>query len=88
MSQTGQQSIAIHILLNISRSKDNQIMTLGQLIEYNISKIFEKSDTKSVEKLFPDPFVKNWNWAYLWFNSLKLYTVCFYCMPSSISKYI
>ena len=59
MSQTGQQSIAIHILLNISRSKDNQIMTLGQLIEYNISKIFEKSDTKSVEKLFPDPFVKN-----------------------------
>ena len=59
MSQTGQQPIAIHILLNISRSKDNQIMTLGQLIEYNISKIFEKSDTKSVEKLFPDPFVKN-----------------------------
>ena len=33
-----------------------------------------------VEKLVPDPFLKNWNWAYLWINSLRFYTVCFYCM--------
>ena len=23
------------------------------------------------EKLFPDPFLKKQNWAYLWINSLK-----------------
>ena len=32
-----------------------------------------------VEKLFPDPFLKNQNWAYLWINSPKKYTTCFYC---------
>ena len=31
-----------------------------------------------VEKLVPDPFLKNKNWAYLWINSLKFYTVCFF----------
>ena len=42
-----------------------------------------------VEKLLPDLFLKNQNWAYLWINSLKFYTSCFYCMPSSApSKYI
>ena len=41
------------------------------------------------EKLFPDSVLKNQNWAYLWINSLKFYTVCFYCMPSrGLSKYI
>ena len=34
-SQPGLQTIAIHILPNISRSKSNQTMKLGQLIEYN-----------------------------------------------------
>ena len=33
MSQPGQQTIAIHILPNISRSKGNQTMKPGQLIE-------------------------------------------------------
>ena len=37
-SQSGQQTITIHILPNISRSKGNLTMKLGQLIEYN--KIF------------------------------------------------
>ena len=42
-----------------------------------------------VEKLVPDPFLKNLNWAYLWINSLKFYIVCFYCMPSwGLSIYI
>ena len=36
-SQTGQQIITIHILLNISISKDNQKMKFGQLIEYRKS---------------------------------------------------
>ena len=33
-SQPRKQTIAIHILGNISRSKVNQIIKLGQLIEY------------------------------------------------------
>ena len=46
-SQPGQQTIVIHILPNISRSKGNQTMKFGQLIEYNMRNIFlEKSFTK------------------------------------------
>ena len=46
-SQLGSQRIAKHKLPNISRSKDNQTMKLGQLIEYNMRNIFvEKSYTK------------------------------------------
>ena len=39
-SQPGKQTIAIHILPNISRSKDNQKIKFGQLIEYNMRNIF------------------------------------------------
>ena len=39
-SQRGYQTTAIHILPNISRSKDNQAMKLGQLIEYIKKNIF------------------------------------------------
>ena len=39
-SSTGKQMTAVHILLNISRRKDNQAMKLGQLIEYNMRNIF------------------------------------------------
>ena len=35
-SQLGKQPITIHILPNISRSKDNQTMKVGQLIKYNM----------------------------------------------------
>ena len=46
-SPPGKQIIAIHILLNILRSKGSQTMKLGQLIEYNMKNIFlEKSFTK------------------------------------------
>ena len=41
-SQPGQQTITIHILLNISESIGNQKMKLVQLIECN-KKIFSKS---------------------------------------------
>ena len=44
MSQPGYQTIAMHILPSISRSKDNETMKFGQLIENNIRNIFtEKS---------------------------------------------
>ena len=38
--QTRQQTITIHILLIISRSKGNQTMKFGQLIEYKMKNIF------------------------------------------------
>ena len=45
--RTWLKTIAIRILTNISRSKGNQTMKLGQLIEYNMRNIFpEKSYTK------------------------------------------
>ena len=55
-SQSGKQTTKIHILLNISRSKGNQTMKFGQLIEYNTRKLFLKNRTQNMtEKLFPDP---------------------------------
>ena len=59
-------------------------MKSGQLIEYNMKSIFQNV----VEKLFPDPFLNNETWPYLWINSLKFYVVCFHYMSSSgLSKY-
>ena len=40
MSQTGEQIIVIHILLNISRSKDNQVIKFGELTKYNVRNKF------------------------------------------------
>ena len=58
-SQPGQQTTAIHILTNISRSKGNQAMKLDQLIEYNLRNIFlEKSYTIYGEETIPRPFFK------------------------------
>ena len=59
-SQPGKQTIAKHIILpNISRSKGNQTKKFSQLIHCNMRNNFlEKSYTKMVEKLFPDPFVQ------------------------------
>ena len=46
-SQPGLQTTAIHILPNVSRSKDNQTMKFDQLIEYKMRNTFvEKSYTK------------------------------------------
>ena len=60
VSRTGQQIITIHILPNISRSKGNQAMKFGQLIEYNMRIFFFlKHHTQNVvEKLVPNPFYK------------------------------
>ena len=72
MSQPGKQTIAIHLLPNISRSKGNQKMKFGQLIEYNMRNIFlEKSYTKCSGETFLRPFSKNKNWAYLWISVIQ-----------------
>ena len=55
-SQPGQQTIVIHILTNISRSKCNQLMKFGQLIESNIRNVF--SYTKCSGETIPGPFSK------------------------------
>ena len=58
-SQPGKQTIAIPILPNMSRSKGNQIMKFGQLIEYNIRNIFlEKSYTECGGKTINRSFQK------------------------------
>ena len=51
-------------------------MKFSQLIECNMkNKIAENHIQNVVEKLVPDPFLKNQNWAYLWINSLVLYSL-------------
>ena len=60
MSQHGQQTIAIHILANISRSKGNQTMKFGLLIERNMRTIFlKKSFSKCGGETILRPFPKN-----------------------------
>ena len=55
-SQPGLQIIAIHTLLNISRSKGNQTMKFNQLKENNMRNIFvEKSYPKCAGETIPRP---------------------------------
>ena len=58
-SQTEEKTIIIHILPNISRSKDNQAMKSGQLTDYKMRKIsIEKSHTKCGVENISRPFSK------------------------------
>ena len=57
-SQPGFQTMAVHILPNISQSKGNQTMQFGQLIEYNKRNIFFKNYVESEAwRLVPDLFL-------------------------------
>ena len=52
----------MRIFTNISRSKGNQAITFGQLIEYTKRNIFlEKSYKKCGRKTIPGPFLGNQN---------------------------
>ena len=57
-NKLGLQTNGIHILPNTSRSKGNQGMKFGQLIEHNVRNIFEKSYTKCAEETMPRPLPK------------------------------
>ena len=51
--------IAIHILVNISRSKGNQTLKFGHLIEYKMrTTVLEKSFSKCCGESIPRPFSK------------------------------
>ena len=57
-SQPGLQTMAIHILFNISQSQDNHTMKLVQIIEYNKRNIFlQKSCGKWGGRLFQTSFI-------------------------------
>ena len=59
-SQPGKETIAIHIMCNISRIKDNQTMKFDQLMEYNMRNTFlEKSYRKCGGETILRPFFKN-----------------------------
>ena len=58
-SQSEKQTIAIHILLNIFRNKDNQRIKFAQLKECNMKNIFlEPSCTNCGGETIPDSFLK------------------------------
>ena len=58
-SQTGHQTIAMHILPDIPTRKGKQKMKFGQLIEYNMRNIFlEKPNTKCGGETSLRPFYK------------------------------
>ena len=40
MLLAGTQAITVKILTDISKSKDNQVILAGQVIEYNVRNIF------------------------------------------------
>ena len=52
--QPGKQTITIHALLNISRSKGNQTEEFGHLLEYSL----KKSYTKCCGETIPGPLSK------------------------------
>ena len=59
--QPGYQTIAIHILTNISQGKDNQAMKPSQLIEHKLRNIFlEKPYPKRVGETISRPFSKKY----------------------------
>ena len=79
--------IAIHILISQEVKKMRQ-RNLVSLKNITWEAFFLKNHTV-VEKPLPDLFLENQNWAYLWINSPKFYTVYFHCMASwGLSQYI
>ena len=81
---TWKQTITIHVVCNILRSKCNEIMKFGQLIQSDLRNIFpEKNHPQNVaEKPHFGDDSKSENWAYLWINNLKFYTVVLIPCPS------
>ena len=59
MSQSGKQTIAIHILPSVQKSQNKQTVKVDRITRETF---FTKNHTQNVvEKLFPDPSLKNQN---------------------------
>ena len=86
--QPGKQTIAIHILTNISWSKGNR--QFGQLKEYNIRNIFlEKSYIKCGGETIPRPFSKKSKLGISMDQWSKCLSILFWLYAKlNISKYI
>ena len=54
-SQRGYQTIAIHILPNVSQSKVNKTMKYGQLIEHSRNIFLQKSSRKWGKETYSRP---------------------------------
>ena len=79
-SQSVKDTIVIHILPNISRSKGNQTMKYDQLIEYNMRNIIlEKLHTKCGGETSPGPFSEK--------SKLTISTVLLYPKLRAIKMY-
>ena len=78
-------------MLNIARSKSNQPMKFGQLLECNMRNIFPEQsctncDGKTCHRLFSEELKLSIS---LDISSLKFHTICFYCLAScGLSKFI
>ena len=82
--QTRQQVITILI-----GSNDNQTIKFGQLIEYNKKYFFLENRTQNlIEKVFPDPFIKNSKLGMYLDQLPECCKVCFYCMSKSVATKI
>ena len=60
MVHTTEKLFKVKIVFYSSSMKKYQAMKFGQVIEYNMRNIFLQNHTQNVvEKLFPNPFLKN-----------------------------
>ena len=75
-------------MANISKSKGNQTIKFGQLIERNMRSMFlQKSYKKCGAGISPRPFSEKWKLGISLDQKSKI-TVCFYCMATwELSKY-
>ena len=64
-------------------STSQEVKTITRSNFVNWERHFLKNHIQNMmEKLFPDLFLKNQNWAYVLINSVKFYTVYFYCISN------
>ena len=78
------KTIVIHILPELARSKGNQTMEFGQLIEYNMRNIFlENLCTKCGEETSPRSFFKNIKIEHISGSTVSSFTQCVYIVYPS-----
>ena len=85
-SQPGKHTIAIHILLNISKIKGNQTKKFGALIEHNMKNIvLEKSYTKCGGEAIPRPIFKKSKLSISLYQQSEFLFSSFHCIFKSMN---